>query len=141
MNQSNSRDINEAIFGGVLVFSIVFLSMKDLFSPENRGNFLVLILVYLLASISRIFGIILESEKINNFSIHYCRIILIPYTIWATTAIIFTEIKLFFAATIFSYYFLLITEYFIVTNTYGIKFKFRSPIVLDFDKEKLKKKI
>lgn len=140
MNQNDSRSLNEAIFGGILVFSVVFLSMKDLFSPENRGNFLILILVYLFASICRIFGIILESEKINNFSILYCRIILIPYTVWATIAIIFTEIKLFGIGSILSYYFLVITEYLIVTNIYGIKFKFQSPIVLNVDKEKFKKK-
>lgn len=140
MNQNNNKDINEAILSGVFAFSIVFLSIKDIFSIENKSNFVILVLVYLFASICRIFGVLLESENIENFSVLYCRIILIPYTVWATTAIIFTEFKLFNIGSILSYYFLVITEYLIVTKTYGIGFKFRSPIVIDVNKGKSKKK-
>jgi hypothetical protein len=134
LNQQNDKSFNEAIFGGVLVFSLVFLTMKDVFSSENKTNFLALIFVYLFASICRIFGIILESEKINTINIHYCRVILIPFSVWATVTILFTEMK--YAIPFISYYFFVITEYLVVTKTYGYKFNFRSPIVL----ERLKKK-
>lgn len=135
MNQTNNRDLNDAIFGGILVFSVVFFSMKDLFSPDNQNIFIMLILVYLFASICRIFGIILESPTINNIGLHYCRLILIPLTVWATTAIILTEIRLSVFSSLVSFYFFVIAEFLILTNTYGIRFTLQSPLVLDFGKK------
>jgi len=139
LKQNNSRDINEAIFGGILGFSVVLFSLKDFFSPDNKINFLILIIVYTFASIFRIFGIVLDSNEFNNLSIHYCRLILVPYTIWAIIVIILTEINLFGTDinSIISFYFFVFPEILILTSTYGIRFKFQSPIVLE--KEKFKK--
>jgi len=140
LKENDNRDLNEAILTGVLGFSFVFFSMKDLFDPDNKINFVALIFIYIFASICRIFGIILESEKINTISLHYCKIILIPFTVWAIIAIFFTEIGLFEIGSILSFYFLIFTEYHIVTKIYGIKFKFRSPIEINRDDEKFNEK-
>ena len=132
----DNRDINEAIFGGILVFSVVFFSMKDLFSQENRVNFIVLIFVYLFASLCRIFGIILGSDRINAWSIHYCRLVLIPITVWTTMTIILTEIGSYGVLNPFiSSYFFFFTEVIILSNNYGIKLKFQSPLKLEKEKK------
>lgn len=138
MKENDSRDLNEAILTGVLGFSFVFFSMKDLFNTDNQGHFIALIFIYIFASIGRIFAVVLESEKINSVCIHYCRIILVPFTVWATTAIIFTEIGMFEIATFLAHYSFIYAEFLILTKTYGLKFKIRSPIILDREKSKKK---
>ena len=139
-SQNDVNALNDAILGGVLGLSVVFLSVKDYFSPYNQYAFLALILVYVLASVSRIFGIILDSEKINNLCIHYCRIILIPYTVWATTYIFITQMGLPKEGVVFAYYFMLVA-FFAILETYGINLKFKTPVSVELDKDKLKKKM
>ena len=137
MKNNNSKDINDAVLGGILVFCVIFLSMKDLFSVENQGVFKALILVYAFAPICKIFGLILESDKINDICIHYCKLVLLPFTVWAIVGILFTEIKLTSDfAFLLTHYSFLYSEYLILTKTYGIKF--RSPIT--FGEKETKKK-
>lgn len=122
---------------GFWFFQWLFFSLKDLFSQENRINFIILIFVYLFASLCRIFGIILDSNRINVFSIHYCRLVLIPYTVWTIFAIILTEMypQFVFFNNIVSFYFFIISEWSILSNNYHIKLKLQSPLIFDFSKK------
>lgn len=136
MNQNDNRDLNEAILTGVLGLSAVFFYMKDFFEPENKTNFIALIIIYTIAAIWRMFGILLDYEQMTNSSIHYCRLILIPSTIWVTISILFTELGITNIGSI-SFYSFIAVDCVILIKVYGVEV--RNPIVLNTDNKKVKK--
>ena len=136
MNQNDNRDLNEAILTGVLGLSAVFFYMKDSFEPENKSNFIALIIIYTIAAIWRMFGILLDYEQMTNSSIHYCRLILIPSTIWVTISILFTELGITNIGSI-SFYSFIAVDCVILIKVYGVEV--RNPIVLNTDNKKVKK--
>jgi hypothetical protein len=130
--------IDEALFSGVVGLSAIFFSLKDLFSADNRINFVILISVYATATMIRIFGIILESISLKELCIHYCRIILVPFTLWSFITILFTEMHLVMAGTFLSFYIFLCAEYFILRDCYGIRLKVRLPIQISINGKETK---
>lgn len=140
MKLNDYRAFDDAILSGILGFAVIFMALKDTIEPINQHTLSTLVLVYLLASISRIFSIILESEGLTGVCIHYCRLILVPYTIWATLRIVFTELGFVSLGAVVPYYVLILTAFYILDVCYGLTVEIRSPILVIFDKNKSKKR-
>ena len=118
---NDKQSFDEAILSGILGFVAIFIALKDELLLINQNVFMILILVYLIASLCRIFSIILESKKLTDYCVHFCRLVLVPYTLWAIIRIIFSEIGLLSIGTIIATQVTAFVLFYILDKLYGLK--------------------
>ena len=128
---NDKQSFDEAILSGILGFVAIFIAFKDELLSINQNVFMILIFVYLIASLCRIFSIILESEKLTDYCVHFCRIVLVPFTIWASIRIIFSEVGLLSVGTIIATQVTAIVLFYILDKLYGLKIELSIKMIKD----------
>lgn len=131
MNRNNESEINNAFMQGLIGLAAVFYLFKNIIIEINQNVFIALIVFYVVLSMIRVFGIILDVESLKNISIDLFTIFGVPFTFFVALRILISElypnIILF---TIIPYYF------FIMLFFYMLKFHFNLKIEITVNKRK-----
>ena len=92
MNQDNDTEINTAFTQGLIGLAALFFVLKENISPINTGVFISLIMSYVVFSLIRVFGIILEVDSLNRLSVSLFSILGVPWTLYVSSRILITEL-------------------------------------------------
>ena len=90
MTYERSKD--DAIFSGLIGLAAIFFASKDFILPDNMGYFILLISVFLLVCLWRVFGTVLEFKGFNNLAIDFFALIVTPVTAFVLMRILVTQI-------------------------------------------------
>jgi hypothetical protein len=94
LNQNRESEINNAFLQGLIGLAAIFFILNEIevISKINEIHFLRLSGLFVVVSLIRVHGIILEIEKLVDLSYDIFIVWLIPYEIFVATRIVFTRI-------------------------------------------------
>ncbi len=155
--ENRESEINEAILTGIISIALVILTLKDQLIPLHQYLAIGLTLLYSLVGALRIFGILLPSDSLKNFSLDLFRLIIPTATtfvfMFIGTSILYayfnpkdlTNIEnltwLSLCASIPAFYSACLVLILTLKKVFGLEIKFRSPIEIGTHKKKQPQKI
>lgn len=88
----DERDINDAIFTGIIGLAFLFLELKsEIQNPVNFNYIRIVIFLFLAIGIARIYGVILNNKKIKFISITIFKLVFVPLSAFMFPIIITTQ--------------------------------------------------
>lgn len=92
MNKNNETELNAAFTQGLIGLAAVFYVLSDVISDINKNVVIFLVILFVVLSLIRVFGIILNIEMFKNLSVDIFSIIGLPSTVYVALRIIITQI-------------------------------------------------
>ncbi len=92
MNGNKESEINNAFFQGLIGLAAVFFTVKEYIEPANFSYYLALIVLFLLVSLARVFGTILDFKKFNTLAEDVFSLLITPFTAFVFTRILVTQL-------------------------------------------------
>lgn len=143
MNSLNEEtEINTAFMQGLISLAAVFYVLKDQISEKNIEVFVSLVVLFVILSLIRVFGVILKVELLKHLSFEIFVLVCVPWTLFVASRIILTQIfqeetvKNAIIASITPFYIFIFVMAYMVLWHYDLKITFRSPIKIIKGKRK-----
>jgi len=134
MRSVSEQEITDAIITGIIGLAFLFLAFRGIIpsvlSEPNVNLLIILMFLFLIVGMLRIYGTILKSSFLRRLSIHFFKIVAFPYTLWIFPSIILTELRIILPPIIINGVFLFFFEF-------TIYFAFR--YLIDGIKEEIKR--
>jgi len=92
LNKNNETELNAAFTQGLIGLAAVFYVLSDVISDINKNVVIFLVILFVVLSLIRVFGIILNIEMFKNLSVDIFSIIGLPSTVYVALRIIITQI-------------------------------------------------
>jgi hypothetical protein len=92
LKKNKEQEINDAYIQGLIGLAAMFFVIKDWIQPINKEIFQNLIIFFVIVSLIRVFGVILDFDFFNLLSGDLFAILLFPYTLYVGSRIFLTEI-------------------------------------------------
>lgn len=124
MNLNKESEINAAFTQGLIGLAAMFYVFSEQISIVNKNVFTSLIALFVILSLIRVFGIILNIEYLKISSVDLFALLGLPFTLYVASRIIITEIyPNIYVILIIPFYIFISTIIYMIIYRYNLEIK------------------